>query len=98
MTHESIESPEDMTRHIVQNFSPDLTARVCISLSMQRNLGNYENCHYSIRYEQNCRPEDRQALTELLEGEASQWIARKSAKVDEFIRMKNEAQSKGEVR
>lgn len=97
MANESIESANDtQSQHIVQNFDEELTSRVCISLSMQRNLGNYENCHFSIRYEQNCKPEDRQALTETLEQEASAWIKKRSHKVDDYLQRKSYGQSENE--
>lgn len=98
MSDESIESTEAQTNHIIQNFDPNLTARVSVSLSMQRNLGQYENCHFSIRYEQNCRPEERQRVTEILETEAGLWIGRRSIKVDEWIKRNrsNETQGKGQ--
>ena len=91
MDEPSIESQNDSntTKHIVQNFGEELTARVCVTLSMQRNLGNYENCHYSIRYEQNCKPEDRGSMTELLEREASAWIQKRTQKVDNYLRKQN---------
>lgn len=96
---ESLESEESIS-HIVQNNNPELTARVCVSFSMKRNLGNYEDCHFSIRYEQSCKPEDRAAMTELLEKEASDFIAKRYKKVDEFIlarKREDEAKSQGQT-
>lgn len=91
MSDENIESNNIITRHIESTDS-----RVSISLSMQRNLGNYEHCHFSIRYEQACRAEDRAMITEVLDKEASQWIAKRSYKIDKFLRKRDEDKSKGE--
>jgi len=91
MADEPIESNHIITK---QNDSTD--SRVSISLSMQRNLGDYENCHFSIRYEQNCKAEDRAMITEILEKEATQWIAKRSHKIDQFLRKRNEDKGKGE--
>jgi hypothetical protein len=79
---------------IIQDNNPELTARVCVTFSMQRNLGDYENCHFSVRYEQSCKPEDKQALTEILDNEARKFIIKKSMQVDEYLNRK--AQRKNE--
>lgn len=91
MSNEQIES-----NHIITKQTDETDSRVSISLSMQRNLGNYEHCHFSIRYEQACKAEDRASVTDILEKEASQWIAKKSYKIDQFLRKRDEDKGKGE--
>jgi hypothetical protein len=91
MDNEQIES-----NHIVTKQTDETDSRVSISLSMQRNLGNYEHCHFSIRYEQACRSDDRAMITEILDKEASQWIARRSHKIDQFLRKRDEDKGQGQ--
>lgn len=91
-----MQSEEIESQHVIQNHNKENTSRVCISLSMQRNLGDYENCHFSIRYEQDCKPEERLQTTEILEREAQLWLSKRSLRVDEFIRRKMDGKAQNQ--
>jgi hypothetical protein len=98
MANESIESANDSntTKQIVKNLDKDLTCKVTMSFGILRNLGNYENRNFSLGYEQYCKPEDRDALTEMLEQELIKWIAKKSAQVDDYLIRRDYGQSQNE--